>query len=264
MYPWGLATEASRRGSLSRVLDERERGPLTANRLVPHERRGPRHRRTMTVSRSGELPMHAIQPHFLLFSEATADARPSTGQADQWRFVLESVDDGQRFSVTERESETSGERLELLAVVRGLEALDQPSRVTLVTKSRYVSRGFRRGLEDWRNNGWRWECFGRMVPVKNADLWQRIDRALQFHRLECRTWRFDIPAASERVEVAPAIEKLVEQPVGKPRHRRPDRHPANNRPAVCGDINMSPHRGEIGDSFGRAGSFRVKMTREPL
>jgi ribonuclease HI len=166
-------------------------------------------------------------PHYLLFSEASQDR----SAAQTWRFVLQNVESQRRFSATDSEpSETGHERLELLAVVRGLEALDRPARVTLVTKSRYVSRGFRRGLEEWRNNGWRWECFGRMVPVKNADLWQRIDRALNYHRLECRTWRFDMPTASERVESAPGVEQRVEQPAGKLRHRHPDRRPAS-RPA---------------------------------
>ena len=89
-----------------------------------------------------------------------------------------------------------GERLELLAVVRGLEALEQPSRVTLVTPSKYVNRGLTYGLAEWRANDWQWEHFGEMVPVKNRDLWQRVDRALAYHQLECRTWRFDLPHAA--------------------------------------------------------------------
>ena len=89
------------------------------------------------------------------------------------------------------EPDVRGERLDLLCVVRGLEALDQPSRVTLITSSAYVREGIRYGLQQWRVNGWRWESFGRMVPVKNQDLWQRVDAALQFHRLECQVWRFD-------------------------------------------------------------------------
>jgi ribonuclease HI len=160
--------------------------------------------------------MKSAHPHFLLFSEAAVGASRGAVRHDQWRFVLESVEDGQLFSVTEREPETSGERLELLAVVRGLEALDQPSRVTLVTKSRYVSQGLRRGLEDWRSNSWKWERFGRLVPVKNSDLWQRIDRALQFHELECRTWRFDTPATAPVTE----SERVVEQPVSVRRRPR--------------------------------------------
>jgi len=105
-----------------------------------------------------------------------------------WHFVLESTNGDQLVEAADAEHEVCGERLELLAVVRGLEALDQPSRVTLVTPSRYVSRGLRYGLEEWRRSNWQWERFGRLVPVKNGDLWQRVDRALEYHHVDCRTW----------------------------------------------------------------------------
>jgi hypothetical protein len=91
--------------------------------------------------------MTVPQPHYLLFSEATLD-RPHGGT---WRFVLEQVGSAEALSVSDYEAAECPERLELLAVVRGLEALDQPASVTLVTKSRYVSRGLKRGLADWRN-----------------------------------------------------------------------------------------------------------------
>ena len=83
------------------------------------------------------------------------------------------------------------ERLELLALVRGLEAIDQPARVTLVTNSRYVNRGLKHGLAEWRADDWQWERFGQLVPVRDHDLWRRVDRALQFHELDCRMWHFD-------------------------------------------------------------------------
>ena len=91
------------------------------------------------------------------------------------------------------EPDTYGERLELLTVIRGLEALDQPSRVTVMTPSAYVREGIRYGVAEWRRNGWRWEAFGQMIPVKHCDLWQRLDRALRFHHVECRHWRVDRP-----------------------------------------------------------------------
>ncbi|HKD36479.1 MAG TPA: RNase H family protein [Pirellulales bacterium] len=133
--------------------------------------------------------MSAPSPHYLLYSDsAPGDADCSPGD---WRFVLEAIDGSAKVEVADSELDIRGERLELLAVVRGLEALDQPSKVTLVTPSRYVSRGISQGLPDWRQNDWQWERHGEMVPVKNRDLWQRVDRALEFHRVECRRWRFD-------------------------------------------------------------------------
>jgi ribonuclease HI len=132
--------------------------------------------------------MRAAAPHYLLFSESCRQS--SQGE---WRFVLQSLDGTEQFEAADAEPDYFGERLELLAVVRGLEALAQPSRVTLVTPSKYVNRGLAYGLEEWRANDWQWEHYGEMVPVKNRDLWQRVDRALLFHQLECRAWRFDLP-----------------------------------------------------------------------
>ncbi len=105
--------------------------------------------------------------------------------------MLRSGDGDVRLEVEEVEPQTRGERLELLSVVRGLEALEQPSHVVLMTPSVYVREGIRHGLAEWRRNGWRWERFGEMVPVKHLDLWQRVERALRFHKVDCRTIRFD-------------------------------------------------------------------------
>lgn len=140
--------------------------------------------------------MHTRTPHFLLFSEAAIHSRAGRhGKtlSGQWRFTLEAVDGSGRFAVEDEEEETEENRLELLAVVRALESLDQPSRVTLVSSNRYVNHGFRYGLEQWRESDWTWENFGEMAPIRNRDLWQRIDWAMKFHRVDCRTWRFDPP-----------------------------------------------------------------------
>ncbi len=172
--------------------------------------------------------MKHCKPHFHLISEANADNQPG-----RWRFVLQANDTNNSektpphvyFEAGGTEEDVSGERLELLCVVRGLEALDQPSRVTLVTASTYVREGIRYGLEQWRENGWQWESFGRMVPVKNQDLWQRVDIAMQFHRLECLMWRFDAAheSASEAVsseicretEKAPNRQWMAVQPIDR-------------------------------------------------
>ncbi len=168
--------------------------------------------------------MNHSAPHFRLFSESNAEDQPG-----RWRFVLQpngksdsasnvsSMADS--FEAGGTEPDVRGERLELLCVVRGLEALDQPSRVTLITSSAYVREGIRYGLQQWRANGWRWESFGRMVPVKNQDLWQRVDSAMQFHRLECQIWRFDdahsgpVPAPKVRAPkvLASAIVEEAEE-----------------------------------------------------
>jgi ribonuclease HI len=132
--------------------------------------------------------MNASAPHFLLLSESSKAQEPG-----RWRFVLRTTDGSQRLVADDVEPDVRGERLELLTVVRGLEALDQPSRVTIVTPSLYVRKGIEYGISEWRQTGWRWEFYGEMVPIRDSDLWQRLDRAMQFHQLRCRTIRFDPP-----------------------------------------------------------------------
>ncbi len=124
-------------------------------------------------------------PHFLLFSRshsATASSRAS----GIWEFELRSTNNALATSAADEEPGATGERLELLAIVRGLEALDQPSKVTLVTRSTTVLRGLRYGISQWRENEWEWERFGQMTPVKHRDLWQRIDQAMQIHVVDAR------------------------------------------------------------------------------
>jgi len=130
--------------------------------------------------------MNPSKPHFLLFSGAH-----EAGDHGQWQFSLRTPDGEALLEASDVEPEVRGDRLALLAVVRALESLDQPSRVTMVRCSRYVRQGLEYGLTEWRRNGWLWEAFGQMVPIKNSDLWQRLDQALRFHRVECRYRRFD-------------------------------------------------------------------------
>jgi ribonuclease HI len=137
----------------------------------------------------------AARPHFLLYVEASG----VHSGVPRWKFVLQSVGSEDQFSAGDVEYEARTGRLELLAVVRGLEALDQPSRVTLVTRSRYVARGIRRELGHWRSSRWRWERFGQLVPIRDYDLWQRVDRALQFHDVSCVRWPFSAEPAPSAV-----------------------------------------------------------------
>lgn len=143
--------------------------------------------------------MSGPEPHYLLFAEAVED-----GTSARWRFLLQSADGRERLEAEEAEPAVRGERLGLLAVVRALESLDRPSRVTLVACPDYVRRGLVYGLDDWRRQGWRWEWFDQLVPVRNSDLWQRMDRAMAFHRLEAAGWRFDPPHRVPRPHVVPA------------------------------------------------------------
>ena len=76
---------------------------------------------------------------------------------------------------------TTNNRMELLAAIKGLEALTKPCRVQLHTDSTYVRDGITRWIHKWRQNGWR---TSDKKPVKNAELWQELVDAAEPHRVE--------------------------------------------------------------------------------
>ena len=78
---------------------------------------------------------------------------------------------------------TTNNRMELLAAIRGLEALKRPCRVELHTDSIYVRDGITRWVHNWRQNGWR---TSDKKPVKNAELGQQLSDAAEPHRIDWR------------------------------------------------------------------------------
>jgi ribonuclease HI len=80
------------------------------------------------------------------------------------------------------EAQTTNNRMELMAAIAALETLSRPSAITLVTDSAYVKNGVTEWIEGWKRRGWR---TAGGDPVKNVDLWQRLDAARARHRV---TW----------------------------------------------------------------------------
>ena len=78
------------------------------------------------------------------------------------------------------EPETTNNRMELTAAIMALESLDRPSQITIVTDSKYMSDGISSWIHGWKRNGWKTAA---KKPVKNADLWQRLDAARARHEV---------------------------------------------------------------------------------
>src|SRR6185503_21346832 len=76
---------------------------------------------------------------------------------------------------------TTNNRMELTAVIRALEALKRPCRVRVHTDSKYVQLGISKWIHSWKKNGWRTTD---KKPVKNADLWRRLDELAAEHEIE--------------------------------------------------------------------------------
>ena len=78
------------------------------------------------------------------------------------------------------EPQTTNNRMELTAVIEALGALNRPSRVELYTDSQYVQKGITEWLPGWKARGWKTAA---KEPVKNADLWRRLDEAARAHEI---------------------------------------------------------------------------------
>jgi len=79
------------------------------------------------------------------------------------------------------ETMTTNNRMELMAVINALEALKRPTSVCLTTDSQYVKRGVNEWMARWKRNGW---LTAERKPVKNRELWERLDRALSEHQVQ--------------------------------------------------------------------------------
>lgn len=88
---------------------------------------------------------------------------------------------GHRRELSGGEAATTNNRMELMAIIRSLEALKRPCQITLHTDSTYVMKGMNEWLPRWKLKNWK-TAAGK--PVKNVDLWQRLEQAIERHRVD--------------------------------------------------------------------------------
>lgn len=102
-----------------------------------------------------------------------------------WGVLLEAKRNGEVVKTRELkggEAETTNNRMELMAAIMALETLERASPITIVTDSAYVKNGVTGWIFGWKKNGWK---TSNKKPVKNVDLWQRLDAAQMRHQV---TW----------------------------------------------------------------------------
>ncbi len=119
-------------------------------------------------------------PELFAYTDGACSGNPGPGG---WGVLLQAKE-GDRV-VRERElkggePDTTNNRMELLAAISALEGLSRPSEITVVTDSAYVKNGVTQWIHGWKRNGWR--TAGKK-PVKNAELWQRLDTAQARHKV---------------------------------------------------------------------------------
>ncbi len=115
-----------------------------------------------------------------LFTDGACSGNPGPGG---WAFLLRHPASGKSLERAGAEAETTNNRMELTAVVRGLEALRCAATVELVTDSAYVGKGLSEWLPKWKANGWRRREGDRWAAVKNEELCAQLDALLEKHRV---------------------------------------------------------------------------------
>ena len=117
--------------------------------------------------------MTAQWPTVVIYTDGACSGNPGPGG---WGAVLTSGK--HRKELSGGEAKTTNNRMELMAAIRALEALKRPSTVRLFTDSAYLRNGITSWIHSWKRNGW---LTSDRKPVKNVDLWQRLDEALARH-----------------------------------------------------------------------------------
>lgn len=117
----------------------------------------------------------ATKPRVMLFTDGACSGNPGPGG---WAFVLKHPASGKAREHAGGDPATTNNRMELLAVIRGLEALTRPSVVELYSDSQYVLKGLKEWLKGWKAKGWK---TASKQPVKNQDLWMELDGLVGKH-----------------------------------------------------------------------------------
>jgi ribonuclease HI len=115
-------------------------------------------------------------PHVVIHTDGACSGNPGPGG---WGAILTFGD--REKELKGGEAHTTNNRMELMGAIAALEALNRPCRVDLYTDSQYLRGGITGWIHGWKKNGWR---TADKQPVKNVDLWQRLDAALKRHEVQ--------------------------------------------------------------------------------
>lgn len=116
------------------------------------------------------------KPHITIYTDGACSGNPGPGG---WGAIL--MSGGHRKELNGGEKLTTNNKMELTAAIEALAALKRPSKVDLHTDSTYVQNGIKKWIHGWKKNGWR---TADKKPVKNAELWQRLDDMRSKHDVE--------------------------------------------------------------------------------
>lgn len=115
-----------------------------------------------------------------LYTDGACSGNPGPGG---WAFILRCPKTGKEMQKADGVAEATNNQMELMALIRALETLKEPCEVTLFADSTYVGQGVTQWMAGWKRNGWQRRANGKLAPLKNAELWKRLDELIQTHRI---------------------------------------------------------------------------------
>lgn len=119
-----------------------------------------------------------MTPKVVIYTDGACSGNPGPGG---WGALL--IHGAREKELTGGEADTTNNRMELMAAIQALEALNRPCQVELHTDSQYVMKGITQWLRGWKAKGWK---TADNKPVKNEDLWRRLDEARARHQVDWR------------------------------------------------------------------------------
>ncbi len=115
------------------------------------------------------------RPLVELYTDGACSGNPGPGG---WAYILKHPASGTERENSGAEPDTTNNRMELMAVIEGLSALTRPSRIELFSDSQYVLNGLKEWMKSWKQRGWK---TADKKPVKNRELWERLDELTSSH-----------------------------------------------------------------------------------
>lgn len=114
-----------------------------------------------------------------IYADGACSGNPGPGG---WAAII--LYDDTETKIYGRDVQTTNNKMELTAVIKGLKSLDSPCKISLYTDSLYVKKGMTEWINKWKSNGW---VTSKKKPVKNIELWKELDDLSLYHNID---WKF--------------------------------------------------------------------------
>ena len=126
----------------------------------------------------GEKP--SADTEVIIYTDGACSGNPGPGG---WAFILRHVPTGKTMEQTGATLQTTNNQMELQALIEGLQSLQRPTHVHVVTDSTYLKQGLTEWIQNWKRRGWKRKTSNGLKPVKNVEQWKHLDELTQMHTL---------------------------------------------------------------------------------